>query len=557
VRVAGTRDRIREFAERLLLVYSVGLLALMAASVLGLLPAFGARIAWFGFVWTALAIGWYALRRPADRARRWTPSAATIWISLLATGLFALVVRLAWVGRTDVPRGYDYGFYKSAMDVYVAALPQIPNDSLPAWVGAQFEPAILVLHQVLYLVGGITAHEHLRHLVPFYAAFALVPAYAAARAVFGPAHGLLAAALFATGLTQFATLEYLYAKNILALALFFGLIAALARHSWVAAGILLGGLGLWHRPTFLLAAIALAIVAAYDLTRARNMVGWSRTFVVSLPIFLPVWLLRFDDFFGLGLRVFERGASSSGDAGAAVAPSVGLFFDRLEYFNAAVTYLPLAMAGAALLLGRRRPMLVFTAFGLCVLDVALQFVFANRFIIMLDALAILLAPAALLTTVVAAHPRLRIALVAALLILTGVPTLQELRKEPGPPYDWLTTQQYEAIGWIRDHTPSEATILADNIDAPYVAADAGRRTYGPGLFDDPHTPDEWRRFFATTNESRIDAFLGAYQGPLFVFDARGNGLGLGDEKFHEPQFVRAHDVAGATIWSYQNQTMRL
>lgn len=525
--------------------YSVVFLLLVASAALGLSPYLSGRVGWFGLAWVGVATIHFGLS--GREGRPIAPPGTLILTALTLLFAAALVIRFLPQAHTEIPIGYDYGFYKAAMDAYETASPDVPETSLPPWIRLQFEPGLLILHQALHEVAGLDAYTHLRTLFPILSAFLVVPLYAATRAFFGPAAGLIAAAFYTASFAQYTVHEYLYEKNVLGLALFLALLTGIRRRSWIAAGILLGAIGITHRPTLLLAAATLAILATYRLLRFKEWKGWLATAAIGLALFLPIWLLRRDEYFGLGIRTVR---AAGDNVGAAIPEGGGTFLSFLQYQNAAAVYLPLALVGAVFAL--RRSTLPALAFLLAFANVALKFVFYNRFIIMLDLIALIFVAVAIFRSVPPSRRWLQPTVAVLLVLLAAIPTFQEATRPPGHPYLWINDDQREAVLWMRTGLPAHATVLASNLDSPYVIADSGRRTYGPGLFDDPHNATAWRTFFVSKGDAFIEDFLSVYGPELYLFHADGHGPGLGTGKFEAPQFELVYDARGARIWRFQS-----
>lgn len=539
-------ERTTAWLQTILRQYSVLLLIVLALVPFGLGRVIVPRLAWFGLAWFALAVVVFLLAGRRPELFRWQPR--RVHLTIILTGLFAAALALRFLPylHTDIPIGYDYGFYKATMVAYEDAAPNVPEGSLPLWMKIQFPPLAFILHEILHVVAGLDATTHLGVLFPILSAALVFPLYATTRDYFGTGAGLVAAGFYVASFAQYTVFEYLYLKNVLGLWLLLGLFYVIDRGRWVAGGILLGALGSLHRPTFLLAAVSLAVVATWTIARTRDIHGWATTAAVSLPLFLPFWFIRFDQFFDFGFGVVQGAGSQVGQA---VPEGGGTFLNFLQYQSAAITYLPLAMAGAVLLLWRNKGLLPVAAFTLSFLNVLLAILFFNRFIIMLDLVAMPLVTAAFMATTHGLKTWIRPTILVLLLILTAAPTVSEAVREPHPPYAWITDQQQEGIHWIADNTPADATILASNLDAPYVIADSHRRTYGPGLFDDPNTGTQWRRFFTTDNETQIRDHLAVYPEPLFIYHAEGHG-GMGTAKFTPPLFDLVYDQDGAKVWRY-------
>jgi hypothetical protein len=535
-----------DILERTFHQYSALLILLLVAVTFGLTLGLERRVAYFGLAWVLLAVLVFQLRhKPWDPAT-WQTNRRMLTALLALITLTALILRLLPLAHTNLVIGYDYGFYKATMLTYEASA-TIPEGSQPHWMADQFPPGLFVLHKALYEVAGLDAHAHLRYLFPILGALMAPILYAATRNYFGTGAGLIASAFYSLSFTQYTVHEYLYEKNVLALILLLLTFFTLNRRAWVPAGVLLGAIGILHRPTFLLAALSVAVIGAYALARGHEKRGFLITGLVSLPLFLPLWLIRADTYFTFALRSVQ---TVGDNVGAAIPEGGGTFLTFLQYQNAAVTYLPLAFAGALLLLFRRQALLPVAALALSTLNVLGKFIFFNRFIIMLDLVSYPLVATAAMATTQKLRRGLRPAILAILLILTAIPTILEASKEPGPPYLWINDEQHTAITWISENTPNNATILASNLDSPYVIADSGRRTYGPGLFDDRHTGAQWRAFFATQDAGQIQEFLKNYPTPVYIYHAEGHGEGLGTAKFKTPLFTIVHTAPGATVWQY-------
>lgn len=543
--MGALRDNVVDVLRYVFHYYGASLLFLTALIIFVPLPYVAARISWFAFAWILLAAAYFLATPHPELLTEWRPQPRTLLLALGGLFLLTYFLRLLPLGETVLPIGYDYGFYEAAMEHYQS--PRVPEALIPPWIKLQFEPGLLLLHQVLFQVAGLTSFDHLRALWPLLSALLIVPLYATTRTHFGQGAGLAAAGFFAVSFTQYTVYEYLYEKNVLALVLLLSLFLSLHHRRFILAGILLGALGIWHRPTLLLAAAALVAYAAYDFVRTREWRGWSVSAALGILLFLPLWLIRADDYFDLGVRVIQ---SAGDNVGAAVPEGGGTFLNFIAYQRVAITYIPLGLAGIVLALRRRIGVLPAAALLFCFANVTLKLFFFNRFLIMLDLVSLLLVAAALVGSVPLEARRLRPILLAVLLFLTSYPTLLEATHHPGPPYLWITDAQREGILWIRDHTESNATLIASNLDSPYVIADSGRRTFGPGLFDDPHTGTEWRRFFQTTDREDVDLHFRDYPRPVYVYHANGHGPGLGLSKFVEPQFTQVYAAEGAFVWRY-------
>ncbi|MEA3202906.1 MAG: hypothetical protein QOI63_572, partial [Thermoplasmata archaeon] len=451
--------------------------------------------------------------------------------------LVAWVLRILPYRASSVPLGYDYGFYKVAFDAYQA--PSLPLTSAAPWVQQQFPAALPTLHAILHAVAGLDARTHLTVLEPLLAAALALPAFVVVRARFGTPSGLVAAGLAAVAFPLYAAHEYLYEKNVGALLILAGGLFLLLRRAWLAAGFTLGALGVWHPPTFLFAALGLGVAFAVDLARKGPWRRWLQAAAASLPAFLPAWLLLPAAFVPSGLGVLEQvGPALTGEAPA----SGGTFLGLGTYLGVAAAYLPFALAFLLVALRSRRaaPLAVLFAVGL--LYALLRLPFHDRFLVMVDLAAVLVAAPAV-WRLVPGPPRARVAAAVVVVLLAGLPTTLEALR-PDPAHRLATAGQLEAIAWVAANVPANATLLSDNLVSPYVAAEGGHRTFAPGLFDDPHDRGQWSAFYATRNATATRAFLAPYGPELYVFQPAG----WAGSRFSPPLFTLVHEGEGAKVW---------
>ncbi len=539
------------------LQFSVLLLVLFPLVLLGPLPFLAPRLLWAAVAWLVLAaiqiaVGHWDAGRDSRRL--------AVGLPLVLALLVAWLLRVLPYRSTRVPLGYDYGFYAAAM---TAAGEAGALHEAPLWVQQQFPPGLLALQQALAAGAGLSAQEHLLWLFPLLSVLPGLLLFVWVRSRFGDVAALVAVGFFAVAFTPFEAFRRLYEKNLLALMMAFLTAWLVERRQWALAGVVVGSIGVLHRPTFLLVALALVVSAAGDLMRNRawhRASRWGLTAGTALAVIVPVWI-RFPETFWALLRRSLRRASEAG----AAAPSGegGSFFDTATYLAVALPYLLLAVASALLLLRRARGGLVQAMFVLAALNVALEYLFWRRYIIMLDlaALALTGVMVAALARDLLSRPHIlegwlgrvdarRFApwAVLPLVLLTAVPTMDEALAEPDAPFQWVDDEQIRGIYWIRDYVPSHVVAVGDNLAGPVVAADSGHVSFAPGLFGDPHKADEWQRFMAASGGPAVRDHLAVYGADVVAFHAFGHGPGLGIRKFAQPPFHAVYDSGVAKVW---------
>ncbi|MEA3144355.1 MAG: hypothetical protein QOG31_1679 [Thermoplasmata archaeon] len=477
------------------------------------------------------------------RRERPIPDAGGLRMGAGGLALLGLAFLAAWVLRllpyrgTSIPLGYDYGFYKTAFDAYQAA--DLPLNAAPHWLQQQFTPGLPALHTILHAVTGMDATTHLTVLEPLLAAALALPAFVLVRARFGTPSGLVAAGLSAVAFPLFAAHEYLYEKNLAALLILCGGLFLLLRGAWLAAGFTLGALGVWHPPTFLFTALGLLVAFGIDVARKGPWRRWLQAAAASLPAFLPAWLLLPAMFLPAGLGVLaQTGYAISGEA----AVGGGTFFGFPTYLEATAAYLPLALAFLLVAVRSRRAATLAALFATGILYAVLRLPFHDRFLIMVDLAALLVAaPAA--WRLVPGKPIVRAAVALTVILLAAVPTTLEALK-PDPTHRLMTEGQREAIAWVAENVPPDAVVVSDNLVSPYVAAEGGHRTFGPGLFDDPHNRTQWASFYTTRNATQALEFFRPYAADVYVFQPAG----WAGQSFQPPLFKLVYDGRGARVW---------
>jgi hypothetical protein len=503
-------------------------------------PSIALRVAGLALVVGVLAaVAIVRWPRPGQAAAR--PDLVLVGVAVaLAVGW---AVR-AWAATTSpVPLGYDYGFYKATFDAYATG--DLPLRSQPDWMASQFEPGLPALHAILQGVAGLSSYDHLRYLHPALAAFNVLFAFIVARAYAGSRAGLLAAAIMAVSALQIEAHAFLYEKNLVALGLLLVALFLLRRRAWLACGLVLGAVGIWHRPTVLLAALGFAAAVLADPVLRRSWKGWTVTGGVALVLFMPVWLAMPDTFLGVGQAVAEQSQVALTSPGG---ESSGTFYELREGLRLMAPYLPLALAGIAVAWrwpALRGPTLMA---GLAFAYIALELPLNRRFLLMADAVAAVVAGAAL----VPLAGKRASAVAAACVVLTAAVGFATLA-EPSRPHRWLTEDQWAQLTVLHE-LPDDAVLVADNLRSPYVLSESGRLTYGPGLFGDPHDRGDWNRFWSGQEGEDLAAFMAAYGPQVYVVQVDDPGPDWGAASLRDPEFELRHDEGGLRIWRYAGGT---
>ena len=125
-------------------------------------------------------------------------------------------------------------------------------------------------------------------------AFAVLPVFLVARKLFGPKVALIAALLYVVSFTQYSVFTYAYIKNVIGLCLLLFAIYALEDRRHVLLGLMYAGLGIFHRPEFLL--LSLLLIPYFIKTRDKKLIISA---VIAAGLIMPFWLPRLDLYIGV------------------------------------------------------------------------------------------------------------------------------------------------------------------------------------------------------------------------------------------------------------------
>jgi hypothetical protein len=435
---------------------------------------------------------------------------------LVGISIVALLVRLLPYTRSGVPLGYDAGLYKYTIELYAAALPGIPESSLPEWVKGTFFQGLPVLTDVLHLLPGFDTTQLFQGLFPFLSAFLAVPVFILTRKLFGERAGLIAALLYAASYTQYYAFTFFYFKNMLGLLFLLLAIYALEGKKYALLALMYAGLGIFHRPEFLL--FSLILIPYFIKNRDRRLL---LSALGTAILIIPFWLPRFD----INLSTL------SGAVGVR-----GAFFDFGRYQQVALAYLPFAFMGFLYLLIKRNWNSIVFYFLINLGIVIFQLLFFNRFIVSLDLAVVILAAVGLDSTLLNIKGILKgigVAVAGLLIVSSGILTVEAMR-EAKPLID---EEQLKAIEWIAGNTEEDAYVVATSYDAPWVLGWSNRKVIAPGLFEwSKHNKEEWLRFLRTESQDTAERFLDKYEGSIYIYYSKNPGNYLELEKFSNQRF---------------------
>lgn len=407
--------------------------------------------------------------------------------------LASLVLRLIPLQRYTVPLGYDPGFYKFVFENPFSDLARttygLPFTLLLSGVNSVLGPEIT--------------------LGPFFALLtALTPAaiYFLMRRAYGEPLALVTAGLFALSTAQFDVYAYNYYKNAFGLAMllltFNYFNRAPEKTNWplILSGALLSG---FHRPGWLLfigSYLFDSLIRGIRAKDSRIVQTAALNLVAVMAISLLLNIDRIDTFLLAGALKFL------GTISVVQAAPGGEYLTPMLYLHNSAGLVLLALLGIRLAPASLRPAGI--ALGLVTLMTALQLLFFRRFLLYLDFLLLPFAALGLLRLLKSQ----RLFAVLLLVLLAGQVLIKSIDSRPQ-----INLVEYQDLPQIEAALPGDATLLTlDSHYAPWLLGWVDRAIQAPGMFDDPHSHDQWQEFWYTTDEVTRRQFLSVYPRPLYL-----------------------------------------
>ncbi len=495
---------------------------------MGLLPAYLLNFILFGYLLPVFALPLLIdLKNPYKPDVHIKP--VYLYLSIIIIFIFIIAVRLMPYAENSVPLGYDPGYYKYAIDLYLNTLPGIPEGSLPLWIKQMHEQGFFVVFDTLHIFTGIDSLQALKYILPLLSALLALPIFILTRRIFDEKIALLACALYAVSYTQFTAFTYMYLRNILGLFFLLFALYALEKKSYVLIAIMFAALGIYHRPEFLIFSL---VLTGYFLKNRDIKLIYSTALTAIL--IAPFWLPRIEIY----LPVLSGVSNSALQSVQGEPTGGGTFFDFGQYEWVSLAYLPFGIIGAIYLIHRKiwNPLLFY--FIINGIIVVFKLFFFNRLIINFDMVLLILASAGITYTFLACRkiPRTAgIIFIVLLVISGGVVTLQKAR-EIKP---LMNENQIKSLEWLSGNTEDDAYILATSYDAPWALAWGKRRVLAPGLFEwDNSGRDKWLEFLATDDPSKAENFLRKHDAKVYIFYSFNKFNWMNLEKFNNSSFTK-------------------
>lgn len=449
---------------------------------------------------------------------------------LLILCVFIFVVRLIPYFHTGVTLGYDPGFYKYAIEMYIDNLPNIPESTLPDWLKSMYPQGLFVLTDTLHIFAGFNAVQFFKILFPFLCSLLILPVFILTRYLFDERSAIIATLLYALSYTQYTMFTFLYLKNVIGLIFLLLAIYLLEKKKYTPLVIMYAALGIYHRPEFLL--FSLILIPYFLHLRDRMIIP---VVLATAILIAPFWLPRLADNLLMLQGVAETAATNI--QAASTSGGGGTFFGFETYEWVSLAYLPFGLIGVLYMLFQKKWNSLLYGFLINASIVVFQLFFYKRLIIPFDILLIVLAGAGLnygfLESKVVSKKLGSIAVIL-LLISSGI-ILVDQTANARP---LINDDQLETIEWLASNTEPDAYILATSYDAPWVLGWSDRKVIAPGLFQwDKHNRSRWVQFLRTEDVDEAKDFLSEWDGPIYIYHSKNRGNYINLQKFDNNEFI--------------------
>lgn len=426
---------------------------------------------------------------------------------LWALGALAVLVIVRVLPLLKAPLsayGYDYGFY-----LYAAKHVQgFSWESLMTSVWGGYESPFFMLGKIFHLPASVTLNEGLL----LFSAFLGVCVYWYFSNI-NKTSGVIGALLVAFSLIQAEGYNMFLWKNLVALPFLILAFKFTYEEKWGDLAACSAIILVTHRTTAVLYFLALGVYIAYRHLRARSYLALALE-AGALMLIVPMGY----KFFNLR-EIIEKLVSNNN-----FYVRTGLFLENQNLLALWWPILLLGIVGFFFWLKFKNHPLPVIFFLLCALWFAFKLPFYRRVIIYLD-LSLILFAAYFLGKIHYQNKKLKIALAAVLVFLATQAGMYVFSKQP-----LISAAETAEIQNFNERPGFVLSVTAN--DAPWLVGyiDDRQRLGAPGLFEDPHTFQEWQDFWAGKDQVN---FISKYPRPLYFYQ-RGYRLESGIAKCFKP-----------------------
>ena len=410
---------------------------------------------------------------------------------ILGVLFIALVIKCVPLFRFGVfAFGHDFGFYRRYV---VQPLVSFPNTSVPGLDHTIFLPRIF-LDIVRVILRTPDATLIIGYLM--LSLVSIVSVWYFAKLYLSTKKALYAVVLYVVSGVGFVLYTSFFFKEMLALPLFLGALISFEKKRYGLAA-LLGVLVILTQQTtsiILICIIALGFVFRTIIERTISF-----KYIISGTGIFATYLF-------LHPHIAQKIAS----------PPVGIFLSQSEYIVLSIPILILTVLGIRqVVITLKKQALLGASLTVVLLFVVFQLPFYNRIYAFLDLFLII--PAAfgveyILSVITSKYKRLLPALISALVVVAAIPLIY-LEFTLTPLVDTSTQKELTTLLSL----PPNSSIITSPILLPWVQGWSLAKVYAPGNLKEPHSTEDWSRYWVHQDIQFEQKFLSTFPWPLYLF----------------------------------------
>lgn len=475
-------------------------------------------IFWIFGIFLVWVVGFGAMDYSMDYSQEESRPNFLWFIFPLGVLFFTRIIPYIHWGST--PLGYDTGIYlKNFRDSFF---------SLQNFKYLQVDIFISILRlfgwQAEYLVSY------------FYIALSILvglSVYILVKEYFGRCIGYIAFFLYSLSVSQFLAYWGYYWTMILAMSLTLMSFYLLKRKSWLVLPVAVF-LGAVHQPTFLVFGATMLLYFLFG--RERKFTFWA-----GLGIMVMVFILSYQIYWGYFMNYFHTYGLITDLPEYLAYELTGQFVSFDIYRKFVMLYLPFSLLGFVWFLRKREFHYPLFYFVINFIFGYFHFILYQRFIILFDLAAIMLA-APVLSEFLKRFAVIKIEKLAAGILLLGAGWNIFY-------YSWgirplIYKDELEEIKTLKHIEDNAYVMTVSSYYAPWVYGFSERNTIAPGLFShNKWDYNDWKRFWFTGDRKERYALLNEYQRPLYIFIGDKDAF---DVFRGDPAFVQQ----SKRIWKY-------
>jgi len=427
-----------------------------------------------------------------------------LWI-LIPLGIVILTRMILFIHYGEAPLGYDTGIYlKHFEDAFL----EVKSSGVIKTIYP-----VSFITDILYFFGWRTSYL----LSVFYILlniFTGLGIYVVSREYFDRRAAFFSFFIFSISFSQFLFFWWFYWRMMFAILFTLVSFYLIEKKSWLLVPVA-GFMGAVH-PLSLLP-FGLAMILKFIFSKDRKFLLFS-----GIGIVIVTFSVSFREIIGYFPYFINGHGFIQGYPDYLAQELTGQFVDFNIYRSFVLIYLPFAILGAVKFFKDRRFSYLFFYFCINFSIIYLNFIFHNRYIILFDLVAIILAGPVFSDFINKLSENRFGKIISTILILGSIASALffVLKTEP-----LVKAEELKEIKSLSLKTEKNAYVMAtSSYYSPWIYGYSGRKTIAPGLFEyDKWDLDKWRNFWFNSNLNLRYSLLNEYEKPLYIFTGEKSG----------------------------------